>query len=127
MLARASTREPPGPAGKAVQVRSLRRSSRQPADALSDGVEAEEARSALPRALRREVRHDSGGRIDAARVLGKRVDDAAAKREPPRLQGRRRDRQRPDLIDWRPGPEVPADENSLGGSDQTARGSGNIA
>src|SRR5947209_3118815 len=66
------------------------------------------------------------GRIDAARILGKRMDDAAAKCEPPSAEGRRRDRQGPDLVDRRPGPEVSTEENGLHRSGQPAGGGGNI-
>src|SRR5438445_210364 len=69
----------------------------------------------------------ASGSSDAARIVGKLVDDAAAKCAPPSAQGRRRDRQAPDLVDRRPGPEVSAEENGLHRSGQPAGAGGNIA
>lgn len=76
----------------------------------------------MPRALRREVRHDPGGGIDATGILGEKMDHAAAKGEAASPQGLRLERQPPNLVDCRPSTKVAAEQDRRNRPGQAAGG-----
>src|SRR5207302_5913303 len=96
-------------------------------DALPDRMKAKDTGPALPGTLRREVPHDPGSGVDAARVLGKEMDHAAAKGQPPSPQRLRLHRQCPDLVDRGPCAKVATEEDRLSRTGQSAGTGGNIA
>ena len=78
MLARAAAADLGGPAREAGHVVGVRTSSRDARTRVAQGAQAEEARTALRRALAGEVGQDARRLAHAARVVGDDTDDAAA-------------------------------------------------
>src|SRR6266446_7770847 len=95
-------------ASKVLRVRSALTYSR---GRFSQRAQAEEARSALSRALGGQVTHDPSGLAHAAGGVMKEADHAAAERESAPAQHDRIKRQVPGLVGADPRAEVAAEQD----------------
>src|SRR3989449_1383348 len=126
MLAGSTTGKLATPAGYPFQVVRLRRPRRQPAAGRVDGAQAKQAWATLARTLGGEVSDDPGRRLDAAGLFRQEIEHAASEGMATRAKRTRRQRQGPDVVDVHPSPEVPTEQNGLGGTRQAAPTGGNL-
>src|SRR5438270_5372744 len=127
MLARAAAAHFERPPPQALKIGGVGAALGYARAGVSKRAEAEEARSALGRALGREVPHDAGHVADRASALGQEADDAAAETQSLGAKRIMLELQRPRLLAVDPRAEVAADEHRARHLGHTAREHDHVA